>query len=152
MDQQFEILLITRKNVLNAIKDLSIEELNKVPSGFNNNIIWNVGHNLVTQQLLVYKLSGQSPIIPNELIDKYRKGSSGSISVSENEINEIKGLLISTGKIMQQDYNSSLFTEYSEYTTSYNITLDSIEKAIAFNNVHEGLHFGYIMALKRALN
>jgi len=151
MVQQFEILLITRKNILNAIKDLSVNDLNKIPNGFNNNIIWNVAHNLVTQQLLVYKLGGQSPVIPNELIDKYRKDSSALSNVSENEINEIKGLLISTVKIMQQDYNNGLFTEYSEYTTSYNITLDSTEKAIAFNNVHEGLHFGYVMALKRAL-
>ena len=76
MDQQFEILLITRKNVLNSIKDLSIEALTKIPKGFNNNIIWNAAHNLATQQLLVYKLSGQSPVIPGELIDKYRKGTS----------------------------------------------------------------------------
>ena len=152
MDQQFEILLITRKNILNSIKDLSIDELNKIPSGFNNNIIWNAAHNLVTQKLLVYKLSGQSPVIPGELIDKYRKGTSAPNNVPENEINEIKGLLMSTAKIMHQDYDSGLFKEYSEYTTSYNITLDSTEKAITFNNVHEGLHFGYIMALKRAIN
>lgn len=152
MDQQFEILLITRKNVLNSIKDLSIEELTTIPSGFNNNIIWNVGHNLATQQLLIYKLSGQSPIIPIELIDKYRKGTSAPNQVSENEINEIKGLLISTAKLIRQDYANGLFADYSEYTTSYNITLDSVEKAIAFNNVHEGLHFGYIMALKKAIS
>ena len=52
---------------------------------------------------------------------------------------------------MQQDYDNGLFTEYSEYTTSYNITLSSAEDAIAFNNVHEGLHFGYIMGLKKAI-
>ena len=151
MDQEFEILLITRKNLLNSIKDLSIDELTKIPNGFNNNIIWNAGHNLATQQLLVYKLSGQSPVIPGELIEKYRKGTSAPKNVSENEINEIKGLLISSAKLMQQDYDSGLFTEYSEYTASYNITLSSTEKAIAFNNVHEGFHFGYIMALKRAI-
>ena len=151
MDQEFEILLITRKNLLNSIKDLSIDELTKIPNGFNNNIIWNAGHNLATQQLLVYKLSGQSPVIPGELIEKYRKGTSAPKNVSENEINEIKGLLISSAKLMQQDYDNGLFTQYSEYTTSYNIKLSSTEKAIAFNNVHEGLHFGYIMALKKAI-
>ncbi|MDG2226994.1 MAG: DinB family protein [Flavobacteriales bacterium] len=151
MDQQFEILLITRKNLLNSMKDLSIGELTKIPNGFNNNIIWNAAHNLATQQLLVYKLSGQSPIIPGELIEKYRKGTSAPKNVSENEINEIKGLLISSAKLMQQDYDNGLFTEYSEYTTSYNITLSSAEDAIAFNNVHEGLHFGYIMGLKKAI-
>ena len=92
----------------------------------------------------------RAPLYPGELIEKYRKGTSAPKNVSENEINEIKGLLISSAKLMQQDYDSGLFTEYSEYTTSYNITLSSTEKAIAFNNVHEGLHFGYIMALKKS--
>ena len=151
MDQQFEILLTTRKNILNSMKYLSIDELTKIPKGFNNDIIWNAVHNLATQQLLVYKLSGQSSVIPGELIDKYRKGTSASKNVSENEINEIKGLLISSAKLMRQDYDNGLFTQYSEYTTSYNINLSSTEKAIAFNNVHEGLHFGYIMALKKAI-
>ncbi len=132
MDQEFEILLITRKNLLNSIKDLSIDELTKIPNGFNNNIIWNAGHNLATQQLLVYKLSGQSPVIPGELIEKYRKGTSAPKNVSENEINEIKGLLISSAKLMQQDYDSGLFTEYSEYTTSYNITLEQHRKGNCF--------------------
>ena len=76
MDQQFEILLTTRKNILNSMKYLSIDELTKIPKGFNNDIIWNAVHNLATQQLLVYKLSGQSSVIPGELIDKYRKGTS----------------------------------------------------------------------------
>jgi hypothetical protein len=29
-----------------------------IPEGFNNNLIWNIGHIIVSQQLLVYKLSG----------------------------------------------------------------------------------------------
>jgi len=99
MERQFEILQTTRRNILNAIKELTIEELNKIPDGFNNNIIWNVAHVLVTQQLLVYKLSNQSPTIPAELIEKYKKGTIATNDISENEINEIKGLLISTVKI-----------------------------------------------------
>lgn len=152
MKTEFEILHITRNNILNAIKDLSIDELNTVPEGFNNNIIWNVAHVLVTQQVLVYKLSNQSISIPSDLIEKYKKGSTSTGTASEGEINEIKGLLLSTVKIMQQDYNSGLFKEYTDYPTSYNIILDSTEKAIRFNNIHEGLHFGYIMALKHVLS
>ena len=151
MKHQFEILQITRANILNAIKDLSVKELNTIPTGFNNNIIWNVAHILVTQQILVYKLSNQNPTIPADLIDKYKKGSSASEPVSENEINEIKGLLSSTIKITEQDYNNNLFSGYTDYTTSYNITLRNAEEAITFNNIHEGLHLGYIMALKRVI-
>ena len=51
-----------------------------------------------------------------------------------------------------EDYNNSIFQNFSEYPTSYNFTLNSVEDAIQFNNVHEGLHFGYIMAIKKAIN
>ena len=49
---------ITRKNLLKYLNTLSIEELNIIPEGFNNNIFWNIAHVAVTQQILVYKLSG----------------------------------------------------------------------------------------------
>jgi hypothetical protein len=35
----------------------NLDQLNTIPEGFNNNLIWNIGHIIVSQQLLVYKLS-----------------------------------------------------------------------------------------------
>ena len=54
---------------------------------------------------------------------------------------------------LEKDYteNKSMFDSYSEYPTSYNYTLRSIEDAINFNNIHEGVHYGYALALRKAL-
>ena len=49
----------------------------------------------------------------------------------------------------ESDLKSGINWNYNSYTTSYNVTLNSIEEAIKFNNVHEGLHFGYAMAMKK---
>jgi len=38
------------------ITPFSLEQLNKIPEGFNNNLIWNIAHCVVTQQLLCYKV------------------------------------------------------------------------------------------------
>ena len=46
-----------RKIFESFIDRLTLEQLNKVPQGFKNNVIWNIVHCIVTQQLLVYKLS-----------------------------------------------------------------------------------------------
>jgi hypothetical protein len=35
----------------------TLEQLNKIPEGYNNNLIWNIAHVVVVQQMLVYKLS-----------------------------------------------------------------------------------------------
>jgi hypothetical protein len=39
--------------VLKAVEQLTTEQLNKVPDGFNNNIIWNIAHLIASQQNFV---------------------------------------------------------------------------------------------------
>ena len=53
---------------------LTIEELNKIPEGFNNNIIWNFGHVIVSQQIICYKLSNQPLKVSDEYVNKICKG------------------------------------------------------------------------------
>ncbi len=50
-----------------------------------------------------------------------------------------------------KDYDSDFFSDYTPYTTSFGMDLKSIQDAIIFNNMHESLHYGYIMAQKRAI-
>ncbi|MBL4669209.1 MAG: DinB family protein [Flavobacteriales bacterium] len=151
MQQQFNILSATRKNVLNTINSLSLEQLNTIPMGFKNNIVWNASHIMVTQQLLCYKLSGLEMYIDNAFVDLFKKGSEASY-VTEKDIKSIKENLISLPSKLEEDYNGSIFKNYTEYPTSYGVMLKSIEDAIQFNNVHEGLHFGYIMAMKKLIH
>jgi hypothetical protein len=146
-----EVLRVTRTNVINFIEGLSYEELTKVPSGFNNSILWNAVHNLTVQQLLCYKLSGLSMNVPNKFIEGYTKGADGKSAIAVTDLDEFKSLFISTIDLFSEDYSNGKFKTFTEYTTSYNITLKSVEDVINFNNTHEGLHFGYMMALKRAL-
>jgi len=96
MDYSFDIALKNRKLLKSLMENLSLEELNKVPDGFNNNIIWNIAHTIITQQLLVYKLSGLPMIVSDELVNLYRKGSKPEKNLSQAEVDFIKGLLFST--------------------------------------------------------
>jgi len=151
MKKQFEIHLATRKNILKTIENLSEEQLNKIPEGFSNNIMWNAAHVLVTQQLLCYKMAGLEMSLDETVIDLFKKGSDASYEVCQDEADIIKEELLTLAAKMEEDYNAGLFKSYETYPTSYNVELTSIEDAIQFNNIHEALHFGYIMALKKAL-
>jgi len=150
MQKQFDILSATRNNVLNSIKDLSLAQLNTVPTGFKNNIAWNVAHLVVTQQLLCYKLSGLTLSLDGGFIDRFKKGSMAS-DLSQEELDTVKSQLVEFSKKLEMDYKNDLFKSFNEYPTSYNVTLNSVEDAIQFNNIHEGLHLGYIMAMKKFL-
>ena len=72
MNFVFEVLEKTRGSFYRILDKKSLEDLNKIPKGFNNNIIWNIGHIVVTEQLLAYKLSGLQMMVSDDLVNKYR--------------------------------------------------------------------------------
>ena len=149
MKTEFNVLRKSRELVLKRVEGLSIDQLHKIPEGFKNNIAWNVAHLVVTQQLLHYKLSGLDCLASDDLIEKYRKGTSPSEEMSAEDFDEVKELLAGLPDTLVEDYNEGIFKEYTEYPTSTGFVLDSIDTAIAFNNLHEGIHLGTIMALTK---
>jgi len=149
MNTAFKVLHKSRELVLKRIEGLSLEQLHKIPDGFSNNIAWNVAHLVVTQQLLHYKLSGLDCLIAEDLIEKYRKGTVPTKEFTQEEFTEIKTLLASLPNTLEKDFNSGIFKTYQEYRTSTGFVLTDIETAIQFNNFHEGLHLGVIMALTK---
>ena len=151
MKREFAILNATRQNIIKALDGLSLEALNKIPEGFNNNIIWNAAHVVVTQQLLCYALSGNKLRVPEHVIAAYRKGSKPGMPATQEEVDQAKKWLTESIDWIQEDYSKGIFTEYKEYPTSFGYTITSIEDAIAFNNVHEAMHLGWIGAIKKSL-
>ena len=152
MDKSFKIMMQHRKVLYHYLKDVPLEVLNTIPSGFRNNIIWNIGHTIVTQQLLVYRLSGLSTLVSDKLIDRYRKGTVPDGKATTEEVETLEKLLFSTVEKTIADYQLGVFREFSLFTTMNKVTLANVDDAILFNNFHEGLHQGYIMALQKALS
>lgn len=149
MNFEFEILKKNRKLVLKVIDGLSIEQLNKIPDSFNNNIVWNIGHMLVTQQLLCYNFSNLPMLVSENLVESYRKGTSPNAEVSFSDFKDMKSLFSEFTMQLERDYQSGIFKTYRKYTTSVDITLSDINAAIAFNNLHEGIHLGVILSLRK---
>jgi len=151
MNFAFDTTLKNRVLLNSFLDHFSLDQLNKVPEGFNNNIIWNIAHTIVTQELLVYNLSELPMSVPEDMVAKYRKGTKTEHYASQEEVNVVKEFLFSTVEKMKEDYNNKLFKKYTEYTVTTKSTLTNVEEAIAFNNFHEGIHLGYILALKKSL-
>lgn len=149
MKVQFDILTKTRAIVLYYIKELSLDQLHVIPDGFNNNIAWNIAHLVVTQQLLHYKLSGNDCLVSDELIAAYQKGTSPSVKFSQQAFDEVLELFQGLPSTLEEDFEAGIFKEYSSYKTSTGFVIDSMEKAIIFNNFHESLHLGVIMSLRK---
>jgi hypothetical protein len=149
MNSVFEVQKTIREILLKILDNHSLEQLNKIPEGFSNNLIWNVAHCVASQQVLVYKLSGLPTMVSEEFIAKYRKGTKPEGDVSQAEVDEIRTLLSSTFLQTINDFEKNIFVNYTEYTTSLGYTLKNIQGALDFNNYHEGIHTGIIMGIRK---
>lgn len=149
MNSVFEVQKTIREILLKVLDNHSLEQLNKIPLGFSNNLIWNVGHCISSQQVLVYKLSGLPTMVSDALIAKYKKGTKPEGDVSQTEVDEIRELLFTTLHQTEKDFENKQFVNYNEYTTSLGFTLRNINDALDFNNYHEGIHTGIIMSIRK---
>ena len=149
MKQTLNINTTSRTMISKFLENHTLEQLNKIPEGFNNNLIWNIAHVIVTQQLLVYKLSGLPVMVSDEMIEKYKKGTKPEQDVTQAEVDEIKSLLFKAIEKTKEDYNNGLFKNYDEYPTSTGFVLTSAESAMIFNDFHEGIHIGVMMSIRK---
>jgi hypothetical protein len=147
IDAELKMLNTSINNVLNKIDVLSNEQLNEIPKGFSNNIIWNVAHVLVTQKLLIYGLSNNDMNLDSDFIDRYRKGSFPQHKVLDNEIEFVKSELSNFIKIFKKDISNQIFKSYKTYPTSYNYEITNFNEALVMVNLHYGLHFSTILKL-----
>ncbi len=149
MKEKIETIKTTRLFLLNTIDGLSEEQFNRIPEGFNNNIIWNLGHMIAAQQGICYLRSGLALQVPENIFHEFKPGSKPEKSYNQQEINKICRLMTDTLDQLITDIEKEIFINYTNITTRYNVELKNIADAIAFLPFHEGLHSGYIMSLRK---
>lgn len=151
MQQVFNITQTSRKILSQYLENYTLEQLNKVPVGFNNNLIWNIAHIVVVQQMLVYNLSGLPMMISPEMVEKYKRGTKPEADVSQEEVDKIKALLFETIAQTKSDFENNRFatTTYNTFTTQLGFTMKTAEEAMQFNYFHEAMHVGMMMSIRK---
>jgi hypothetical protein len=143
---------VTRKHLLHLIEGLTTEQLNQVPAGFNNNIIWNVAHLISAQQGICYTRAGMPITVDDKFYSPYRPDTKPNGFIDSAEIEMIKELLITSINQLESDYQNNVFKNYAEWATRYGVQITNIEDGINLLPFHDGMHIGYVMALKRLIN
>ncbi|KGO89184.1 DinB family protein [Flavobacterium suncheonense] len=151
MEATFNINLSSRNTLLKFLENYSLEQLNKVPEGFSNNLIWNIGHIVVVQQMLVYNLSGLPMLVSTEMVEKYKKGTKPEAPVLQEEAEQLKALLYATLEQTKRDFSEDVFKNYTAFTTMSGFHIRNAQEAMEFNNYHEGVHTGIMMRIAKFL-
>jgi hypothetical protein len=145
----FQTMARHRGNLVKILENTPEAGLESIPDGFRNNIWWNIGHILVVQQLLCYKLSSLPMYIGGGMAAAYSKGTFPAELPEPEHRAEVARLLVETVGNLERDYENRVFKEYHAYTTSAGFTLTCIDEALQFNLYHEGLHLGTILSLMK---
>jgi hypothetical protein len=153
MSHQFHIehLYVIRKKLLGYLENTNLEKQLVVPKGCNNNMLWQIGHCVVSQQRLMYTLSGLPMNVSENYFLNFKIGTSPKDWLETPNIEEVKTSLIETVDILKRDFEQGLFQEYKAYTTSAGITLNNVHDAFVYSNYHEGVHVGNLEIFSRIL-
>lgn len=151
MEHSFNILGITQQQFTGLLDGLSIEQLNKIPAGFNNNLGWNFGHIIASLQMLCYARTGLPVRLDENFVHAYKVGTRPEALITAKDYAGMKHLAAEGLQQLQQDYHSDYFRDFKPYVTRTGIAVGSIDFAIQYTACHHGMHHGYAMALKRAV-
>jgi hypothetical protein len=148
-DSIFKTWETSRKLYAEYFDKYSLEQLNKIPTGFSNNLVWNIGHIIVAQQSLIYKLSNVDIYISDDLINLYKSGTRPTQHTSQAEVDQLRSLLSSLIEKTKADYNAGKFISFNGRMTGTGFLLTTLNDAFEFNNYHEGTHLGVMMSIRK---
>ena len=149
VDFQLSLLETTRRKALEIAGGLTPEQLVAVPKGFHNNILWNLGHLVASQQVLCYVKSGLATRAPAYLLPLFGKGSSPAAWAAPVDATEVKTWLLDTASLLREDFGQNVFKSYERYETSSGMVLTNIGEALTYVLWHESQHLGVIMSLRK---
>lgn len=153
MEEIFKFMADSRQSFIDTINRLSLEELNEVPQGYNNNIIWNFGHIIVSTPLLCYVRTGiweDGQVI--KYVDKYKKGTKPNGLAGASELEELKAIALSSVEQLKKDYKEGVFEAMQSFNTStYQSSLYTMEDVLITCVGHDNLHYGYAKALIKSI-
>jgi uncharacterized damage-inducible protein DinB len=150
----FHQLRFVRDNTIKQVKELSEEETCTVPRGFNNNILWNLGHILLVHEKFAFALTNENMELPKHFAEMFAPGTKPENWGTEvPSLDEILLLLSKQIERIGQTLEHRLEEKLEKpYVTSSGLELSAVKECLSFCLYHEGMHFAAIKAIKQHLS
>ncbi len=153
MRQSLALIQSSRRNLIRLIANVSEAALNEVPTGFNNHLIWNLGHVIVMQQMICYQFSGLPAMVGEEYFMTYQKGTKPLEYINWAAYLDLKALSATTINQLAADLESGVFKTYKTFSPSfYGVTITNMQEALELMAYHEAIHLLTCMAICRLVS
>lgn len=149
----FKQLRFVRDNTIKQVNEMSEEETRTVPRGFNNNILWNLGHILLVHEKFSFALTNEKMELPKHFAEVFAPGTKPeNWGTQVPSLDEILLLLSKQIERIEQTLEHRLEEELEKpFVTSAGLELSAIKECLSFCSYHEGMHFSTIKAIKQQL-
>ena len=137
--------------LLSQLEGLTTAQLNQIPPGYHNNLIWHLAHLTSAVQAICYLRAGLPVTIAEKYLTPFLPGTRPERVIDDAEVAAIKALFIDSIDTFRVDFERGLFTTYSpseRIAAVYGVEITTIADALDFVLYHEGYHSGYVIALK----
>jgi hypothetical protein len=151
MTNFLELLEEKRTVLLNKTAHLTTGQYNLVPRGFNNNIIWNMGHTLIISESILYSNAPLKIPIHEFDIEGFKKGTKPELAINDRVIALIRQSLSDTVPLFRKLLND---TESTGSHMSQNDPLHTLvsNESLRFMLFHEDMHLARIQQLLLYVN
>jgi hypothetical protein len=149
----FKQLRFVRGNTIKLVDGMSEEETRTVPRGFNNNILWNLGHILLVHEKFSFALTNEKMDLPKHIAELFAPGTKPeSWGTQVPSLDEIAVLLSKQIDRIKQILEHRLEDNLEKpFVTSAGLELLTVKECLSFCLYHEGMHFATIKAIKQQM-
>lgn len=147
MHHTFKYIKRTREIFLQLIDGLTIEQLNEIPAGFNNNIIWNFGHIVCSTIGLSYVRTGIQPEMEVPYQKLFGKGTRPESTIDQATIDQLKEMILGSIDQIEKDARAGVFDPMKPYNTgTYGYEMAEFKEVLICTLAHDNMHLGIAKA------
>ncbi|KGM46141.1 DinB family protein [Neobacillus niacini] len=137
-----------RSYILGVVENVTEEEAEIIPKGFNNNIRWNLGHIYLDQYLWIQAVTKEKAGVPEQFQAWFGYGTSPADFTPETPtMEELKKLLKGQPAEIKAQYGERLEEEFAPTEMG----MHTIEQVLIRTIFHEGMHLQTILDLKKCM-
>jgi len=137
-----------REETLHLIEDVTEAMADQIPSGFRNNIRWNLGHIYLDQYLWIQHLTKETIPMPDGFREWFSYGTSpADWKTNPPSMEVLKELLRGQPEQIRAVYGERLDEEFP----ATEMGMHTIEQVLVRTIFHEGMHIEAIKAIRRFL-
>lgn len=136
-----EQVQFVRNSTLKLAAALEDGVLKEVPKGFNNNILWNLGHIYVVHENLIFKASGQETVYPEGFVECFSaKTSPKDWGTSVPTKETVLSYLEDQNKRIMSTFKNKLEEAIPNPISFPGFEMTTIGDLLHFGMVHETMH------------